>query len=209
MAARLGFDERESRTLIMLVHRHLLMAHTAFRRDPYDEKVLLPFAREVGTPEVLRKLLALTAADIAAVGPDVLTKWKESLLVELYLRAMQEVSGERETADEPQWLARIADEVATQSQEITIPRPTKPGSARNSTVSVTVCLRYEPRRIAAHLAPSAVCRMAGGGRNGIQCSVGHLREYAVIAHNDLIPGLFSKIAGVMAAGRLQFWTRRL
>ena len=28
-------------------------------------------------------------------------------------------------------------------------------------------------------------------------------EYAVIAHNDLIPGLFSKIAGVMAAGGLQ------
>ena len=107
-AARLGFDERDSRTLVMLVHRHLLMAHTAFRRDPYDEKVLLPFAREVGTPEVLRKLLALTAADIAAVGPDVLTKWKESLLIELYLRAMQEVSGERETADEPQRLARIA-----------------------------------------------------------------------------------------------------
>lgn len=75
----------------------------------------MPFAREVGTPEVLRKLLALTAADIAAVGPDVLTKWKESLLVELYLRAMQEVSGERETADEPQRLARIADDVVAQA----------------------------------------------------------------------------------------------
>ena len=48
------------------------MAHTAFRRDPNDEKVVLPFAREVGTPEVLRKLLVLTAADIAAVGPGVL-----------------------------------------------------------------------------------------------------------------------------------------
>src|SRR5262249_4428097 len=39
-AARLGFDEQETRTLVFLVHRHLLMAHTAFRRDPYDEKVL-------------------------------------------------------------------------------------------------------------------------------------------------------------------------
>ena len=113
-AALLGFDERDTRTLVMLVHRHLLMAHTAFRRDPYDEKVLLPFAREVGTPEVLRKLLALTAADIAAVGPDVLTKWKESLLIELYLRAMQEVSGERETVDEPQRLALVVADVASQ-----------------------------------------------------------------------------------------------
>lgn len=28
-------------------------------------------------------------------------------------------------------------------------------------------------------------------------------EYAVVAHDDLIPGLFSKIAGVMAASGLQ------
>ena len=96
VAACLGFDEQETRTLAFLVHRHLLMAHTAFRRDPNDEKVVLPFAREVGTPEVLKKLLALTAADIAAVGPGVLTKWKESLLIELYERTMPEVSGDRE-----------------------------------------------------------------------------------------------------------------
>ena len=87
-AARLGCDEQETRTLVFLVHRHLLMSNTAFRRDPYDEKVLVPFARGVGTPEILRKLLVLTAADIAAVGPGVLTKWKESLLIELYLRTL-------------------------------------------------------------------------------------------------------------------------
>ena len=58
-AARLGCDEQETRTLVFLVHKHLLMAHTAFRRDLYDEKVLLPFAKEVGTPELLRKLLVL------------------------------------------------------------------------------------------------------------------------------------------------------
>ena len=41
-AARLGFDEQETRTLSFLVYRHLLMAHTAFRRDPYDDKVMTP-----------------------------------------------------------------------------------------------------------------------------------------------------------------------
>ena len=51
-------------------------------------------------------------------------------------------------------------------------RPTKPGSAGTRTVSVTVCLRYEPRRIAAHL--GAIRRLQDGGvvvENGIQCSV--------------------------------------
>ena len=94
-----------------LVHRHLLMAHTAFRRDPYDDKVMLPFAREMGTPEVLRKFLALTAADIAAVGPGVLTKWKESLLIELYLRTLPQVSGEREQATGPQQFEQVAKDL--------------------------------------------------------------------------------------------------
>ena len=203
-AARLGFDERDTRTLVMLVHRHLLMAHTAFRRDPYDEKVLLPFAREVGTPEVLRKLLALTAADIAAVGPDVLTKWKESLLVELYLRAMQEVSGERETADEPQRLARIAADVALQ-QGTDQDLPGDKTWIRSELEQFPLRYVYgtSPRRIAAHL--GAIRRLQVGGvavETEFNAPLGTC-EYAVIAHNDLIPGLFSKIAGVMAAGGLQ------
>jgi len=203
-AARLGFDERDSRTLVMLVHRHLLMAHTAFRRDPYDEKVLLPFAREVGTPEVLRKLLALTAADIAAVGPDVLTKWKESLLTELYLRALQEVSGERETADEPQRLARIADDVASQ-QGADRDRPTDRAWIRSELEQFPLRYVYgtSPRRIAAHL--GAIHRLQAGGvvvETEFNAPLGTC-EYAVIARDDLIPGLFSKIAGVMAAGGLQ------
>ena len=203
-AARLGFDERDSLTLVMLVHRHLLMAHTAFRRDPYDDKVLLPFAREVGTPEVLRKLLALTAADIAAVGPDVLTKWKESLLIELYLRAMQEVSGERETADEPQRLARIADDVASQP-EADRDLPSDKGWIRSELEQFPLRYVYgtSPRRIAAHL--GAIRRLQAGGvvvETEFNAPLGTC-EYAVIAYDDLIPGLFSKIAGVMAAGGLQ------
>ena len=203
-AALLGFDERETRTLVLLVHRHLLMAHTAFRRDPYDEKVLLPFAREVGTPEVLRKLLALTAADIAAVGPDVLTKWKESLLVELYLRAMQEVSGEREVVDEPKRLALVAEEVASH-------RTSDPGLVTHR-AEIQEQLEQFPsryvygttaRRIAAHLA--AIRRLQAGGvvvDTEFNASLG-TSEYVVVAHNDLIAGLFSKIAGVMAASGLQ------
>src|SRR5207237_1717823 len=67
-AARLGFDEQETRTLVFLVHRHLLMAHTAFRRDPYDDIVLLLFARVVATPVGLVLLFVLTVSDLAAAG---------------------------------------------------------------------------------------------------------------------------------------------
>ncbi len=203
-AALLGFDEQETRTLVFLVHRHLLMAHTAFRRDSYDEKVLLPFAREVGTPEVLRKMLILTAADIAAVGPGMLTKWKESLLIELYLRTMPEVSGERGTADGPERWKRIVSEVAQQASLVGL------NAAASDWIEAQLRqfpLRYvystPPNRIAAHLA--AISRLKDGQvlvEAEFNPSLGTC-EYAVVTFNDLIPGIFSKIAGVMAASGLQ------
>ncbi|MFO0706408.1 MAG: [protein-PII] uridylyltransferase [Nitrospira sp.] len=204
MATRLGLNEAERRTVTFLVHRHLLMAHTAFRRDPNDEKVVLPFAREVGTPEVLRKLLALTAADIAAVGPGVLTKWKESLLIELYLRTMQEVSGEREAADAPERIRTIASEVMQQ------PALRGQNDIAPSWVEAQLGqfpLRYaygtSPKRIAAHLA--TIKRLTPGEvlvDSDFNDTLGTC-DYAVVTFNDLIPGIFSKIAGVLAANGLQ------
>lgn len=202
-ASQFGYDEQDRRTLVFLVYRHLLMAHTAFRRDPYDEKVLLSFAREVGTPDMLRKLLILTAADIAAVGPGVLTKWKESLLVELYLQTLPKVSGERIATDAPGRLKQIALEVVSQ---------TAGGSSGIDETWVTTQLqqfplRYAygtvPRRIATHL---AAVRRLHAEEVIVECDYDDelgTCEYAVITHNDIIPGLFSKIAGVMAANGLQ------
>ncbi|WP_447598811.1 [protein-PII] uridylyltransferase [Nitrospira sp. Nam80] len=203
-AARFEFGEQEAHTLVFLVHRHLLMAHTAFRRDPYDEKVLLPFAREVGTPEVLRKMLVLTAADIAAVGPEVLTKWKESLLIELYYRAMQEVSGERETDDVPERLKQVAMDVAAQEP---LAAPADAGARWVETQLGQFPIRYacgtSPKRIAAHL---AAIRRLHSGEVVVDAEYNEqlgTSEYAVVTHNDLVPGIFSKIAGVMAASGLQ------
>jgi [protein-PII] uridylyltransferase len=203
-AALLGFDEQETRTLVFLVHRHLLMAHTAFRRDPYDEKVLLPFAREVGTPEVLRKLLVLTAADIAAVGPGVLTKWKESLLIELYLRTMPEVSGERGTTDEPERWKRVVSDVAQQAPLAGLDAAAPDWiEAQLRQFPLRYAYGTPPNRIAAHLA--AISRLKEGQvlvEAEFNPSLGTC-EYAVVTFNDLIPGIFSKIAGVMAASGLQ------
>jgi [protein-PII] uridylyltransferase len=212
-AARLRLDEQDARTLAFLVHRHLLMAHTAFRRDPYDEKVLLTFARTVGTPEVLRKLLILTAADIAAVGPGMLTKWKESLLIELYLRTLPELTGDRETGAEPERLAQIGREVA-----IALARSAgSTGGQASSDVSWDVSLvdaelrqfplRYvygtAQDRIAAHL--RAIRRLTAREvqvEHSFNAELGTC-AYTVLTHNDLTPGIFSKIAGVMAAKGLQ------
>jgi len=206
-AARLGFDEQEARTLGFLVHRHLLMAHTALRRDPYDEKVLLQFARAVGTPAVLRKLFVLTAADIAAVGPGMLTKWKESLLIELYLRTLPEVSGDRDEGAGVERLSQLAGEVVQAATGLVADTASDLAELADPAWVRTRLERFPLRyvygtpapRIAAHL--SAIKRLGPGDvrvEDSFSEALG-VCEYTVITHDNLVPGIFSKIAGVMAA----------
>jgi [protein-PII] uridylyltransferase len=138
------------------------------------------------------------------VGPGVLTKWKESLLIELYLRTMQEVSGERDAADAPERLKRIAAEVIDQAPlrgQADVSQPWIESQLRQFP------LRYAygtaPRWIAAHL--DAIRRLSPGEvvvHSAFNESLGTC-EYAIITFNDVIPGIFSKIAGVMAANALQ------
>ena len=63
---------------------HLLMSNYAFKRDAEDPKTVADFVAIVQSPERLRLLLVLTAADIRAVGPNVWNGWKGQLLRELY-----------------------------------------------------------------------------------------------------------------------------
>jgi [protein-PII] uridylyltransferase len=197
-AERLGCDEQETRTLVFLVHRHLLMSNTAFRRDPYDEKVLVPFAKTVGTPEVLRKMLVLTAADIAAVGPGVLTKWKESLLIELYLRTLPVVLGERAEMADSHRFKQLVGEVAREFAETTV-RGLNWIESQLGQFPLRYLYGTPPKRIAAHL--GAIGRLQAGDalvEESFNEALG-ICEYTVITHDNLTPGIVSKIAGVMAS----------
>jgi len=208
-SARLGFDLQETRTLMFLVHRHLVMSHTAFRRDPYDEKVLVPFAQEVVTPEVLRMLLILTAADIAAVGPGVLTKWKESLLIELYKRTLRTLAGEQDDKMAgPNSLKRLTREVAQEFKTLVVG-----GLDWIESQLDRFPLRYlhgtQPKRIAAHL--EAIARLQTGDVlvEGIFNEELGTCEFTVITHDTLTPGIFSKTAGVMAAQGLEIFDAQI
>ena len=53
-AERLRLPPREAETLKFLVHKHLMMSHLAFRRDTSDDQLIVRFAVDVGSPEVLR-----------------------------------------------------------------------------------------------------------------------------------------------------------
>jgi [protein-PII] uridylyltransferase len=81
---RLGLSTEQQHVLQLLVVNHLVMNHLAQRRDITDPKVIAEFARIVETVPYLEQLYLLTYADTSAVGPEVWTVWKGTLLADLY-----------------------------------------------------------------------------------------------------------------------------
>ena len=98
MAAKTGsrFDlpDDETETIKFLVHNHLVMSHLAFHRDINDRAMVAEFAANVGSVQTLAMLYVLTCADISAVGPDVLTPWKQDLLNNLFFSASELLTGD-------------------------------------------------------------------------------------------------------------------
>src|SRR6266478_4817272 len=69
------------------------MSNVAFKRDIREPQTIQDFVERVQSPERLKLLLILTAADIRAVGPRVWNGWKATLLRELYHHTIEEMSG--------------------------------------------------------------------------------------------------------------------
>ncbi len=88
IARRMRLNADDGALVEFLVQHHLLMTHTAFRRDLEDDKTIFDFARTMGSVNNLKMLYLLTFADVKAVGPDVWNPWKGSLLGELYVKAL-------------------------------------------------------------------------------------------------------------------------
>ncbi|RMF39495.1 MAG: [protein-PII] uridylyltransferase [Planctomycetota bacterium] len=95
MADRLKLNAQDKETLVFLVHKHLLMVHTAFRFDLSDDDTAVRFAATVGSSERLQLLLLLTYADLASVGPGVVNEWKIDLLLQLYYQTDAHFRDER------------------------------------------------------------------------------------------------------------------
>ena len=216
VSIRLELDAQEARTLEFLVHEHLLMANTAFRRDPHDEKVRQTFCRAVEGPERLKQLLLLTAADIAAVGPDVLTKWKEALLIELYFLALPEVCGQSEQVGSASDVELVTNEVmAAWNPSVSRGRASRQADERQAPPNrewiksqlETFPVRYlsgtAKDRIVAHL--SAI-RSLTLERPRVESAYNRelkVCEYSLIAFDSVASGMFMKMTGVLAAKGLR------
>jgi [protein-PII] uridylyltransferase len=193
---RLRLGARELETLKFLVHKHLVMSHLAFRRDTSDNQLIIRFAFEVGSPEVLRMLFVLTCADLAAVGPGVLNSWKGEVLTDLYLRTLQHLTG-----DSP---SLVAEDCRAAAQALLAgDAPTEWFSEQTAALHYSYLLSTPPPQIAEEL------RRLHDMQHG-EVKVWHryvpetcTSEYTVGAYEDITPGVFHKLTGGLTSAGLQ------
>ena len=102
IAARMGYVEGDLARIIALVRHHLLLPHTATRRDPSDPVTwkIVTDALGDGSHDLLDQLHSLSIADAHATGPAAWSDWKGGLMRELVERVHAVIAGhDIETVD--------------------------------------------------------------------------------------------------------------
>ncbi|MEV0680450.1 [protein-PII] uridylyltransferase [Actinosynnema sp. NPDC050436] len=102
VAERLGLWPQDVVTVTALVRHHLLLPHTATRRDVEDEATVRRVVDALGGDPVLLELLhALAEADATATGPGAWTGWKAALVGDLVARCRAAMAGDPLPRPEP------------------------------------------------------------------------------------------------------------
>ncbi len=195
-AQRLALPEREAQALRFLVHKHLLMNHLAFRRDTSDEQMVVRFAREVGSPQLLRMLYVLTASDLAAVGPETWDDWKADIVLGLYRHTMYRLAGDSSAAAPIDQLASRRTAVRTllrrESDREWFLRhiETLPASYANTT---------EPEQICVDLRMLRDVESGGVKALGRYQKSTQTLQFTVGTFEQATPGVFYKLTGALTS----------
>ncbi len=194
LARRLGLSEEEAETVSWLVRHHLLMGHTAFRRDMDDPKTIDDFVEIVQSVERLRLLVILTVADIRAVGPGVWNNWKARLLRMLFNRALERISGDMVPENRAARIERAKDDLRAALTDW----PKEDIDDHIATGYAAYWLFFD---LETHVRHAGIVREAK--RRGLDLHIEtRIDEYHDVSEITVYtpdhPGLFSKITGAMA-----------
>ena len=106
---RLGLWPSDVDTLAAMVRHHLLLPHTAQRRDPEDPATVQRVVDTLEGDAVLLELLhALAEADSLGTGPGVWTQWRATLMGDLVRRCRVVMAGDPVPGPEPLSEDRLA-----------------------------------------------------------------------------------------------------
>ncbi|MCP2165384.1 [protein-PII] uridylyltransferase [Goodfellowiella coeruleoviolacea] len=141
VATRIGLWPSDVAAVTALVRHHLLLIHTATRRDVADEATVRRVVDTIGGDAVLLELLhALTEADALATGPGVWTDWKAALVADLVRRCRAVLAGD--TLPEPEPLD--AESRALAAAAVRTGRPDVLMSADGHLATITVLAPDRP-----------------------------------------------------------------
>jgi [protein-PII] uridylyltransferase len=132
-ARRMGMTAADTELVASAVRHHLLLPHTATRRDLDDPQTAAQVAATVGSRPLLELLHALAIADGQATGPAAWNDWKAGLVAGLVRRVEAVLGGQPPPAPLPLRPAQVA--LAEEGQpaamvtgpEVTVVAPDRPG----------------------------------------------------------------------------------
>ncbi|HYH28961.1 MAG TPA: [protein-PII] uridylyltransferase [Pseudonocardia sp.] len=162
---RIGFPDADVAVLGAMVRHHLLLPHTATRRDLDDPATATRVAETLRGDVLLLDLLeALAEADALATGPGVWSPWKRVLIHDLANRCRALLAGEALPGPTPPGAAAVALARAVEAD----PRPQiELGDGDPATVVVAV-----PHRVGALAAAAGVL--------ALHCLEVHAAELATV-----------------------------
>ncbi|MFO0867534.1 MAG: [protein-PII] uridylyltransferase [Pirellulales bacterium] len=196
----LGIGEEDTDILRFLVHKHLTMSHLAQWRDTSDDAVVVKFAVEMGTPDRLQLMYLLTCADLAGVGPNVLTDWKLRLLTDLYQRTMRHLAGDPHDLSGQESVAQKRLEIRSLVKPIAeadwwnrhlqaLPRSYLLSRTPDQVIGELERLRHLGRQDA-----------VAWGKYDPQPKT---TEYTVGTYEDIAPGIFHRLTGALTSQGLR------
>lgn len=192
-ARHLGLPAEETETIKFLVRKHLLMSDLAQRRNIDDESVVVQLAVEVESPEQLKMLYVLTCADLAAVGPGVLTSWKRDLLNRLYFRTLEQLAGDPAASPDTRLVRR-----RTELRQL-VSQPDDWWQTQIDALPSAILNKSQLPDLVSHLSqlrnlPRAEVRAWGRFLPERQAM-----EYMVGAHEDAHLGIFHRLTGALTS----------
>ncbi|HEY2892675.1 MAG TPA: hypothetical protein VGJ16_00630, partial [Pirellulales bacterium] len=199
-AQRLRLPEHETETLKFLVHKHLLMSHLAFRRDTGDDEMVVRFAVEVGSPEVLDMLFVVTAADFAAVGPGVWNGWKAEVLSDLYRRTMQHLGGDAPSTASSERVERVRSLLRSQ---LAHDADLQWYARQIEALPGAYACGSPPERIVAELRDLHSLSRGDAHARGRYLPESHTLEFVVGTQEQIAPGVFHRLTGALASQGLE------
>jgi [protein-PII] uridylyltransferase len=146
-------------------------------------------------------LYVLTCADLAAVGPGVLNRWRRDLISQLYVRARERLAGDGQATTADQWLASQRAQLLALA---TRGGPSQWWEEQIAALPRTYFLSSEsPQAMLAQLESLRNLPHHRATAWGRYLPQQNAVEYTIGTYEEIVPGIFHKLTGALTSQGMQ------